>query len=539
MRGKSLKILIAILILAFAEYLLMVAFVGDPLEKLPRINNLRLTQDGTEIDINWDEMKCRNYVVSCSINGRPAEVYIGKENMHTLEGVRPGDVCTVSVRAIRKHGLPSLAAKETLQVDKVKQVIAIDKTAFYGFAGNDFKLNASAVGELRYSTSDESVAAVDSAGRVTLGRDGDAEITIRAEGNAFYQDAERTVTVFVYPSVLDKITGVAVENLSATKALIRWNPDEYATAYKVLRKNPATDEFEEVKETAYEVNYLEVVRNDFDYAVKGIAEVDSQRIDGKISDTVSVRGTTEESPAYSKLKIIKKMTAADFELVTSPHGGPKARIPQGVSVTKDRYIVTYVNRKSTRGYLLSYKKKDGALKKTVRVDEVGHGNGSTYNPYTNKLYVLAGKSGEFSKKCYTYDPKTLTRTGKISLPVAATGISFDSSTNKFYLALGANMYVCDSNFRLEKTLKKTIRYKNPQDIGSYNSAFMVSTWIKGSKSFVDIYRVSDGAYLGTYDVSLGEIESCAIDDGYLVLMINKIGSIDDKLYKSKKRIAIP
>ena len=101
------------------------------------------------------------------------------------------------------------------------------------------------------------------------------------------------------------------------------------------------------------------------------------------------------------------------------------------------------------------------------------------------------------------------------------------------------MYVCDSKFRLEKTLKKSIRYINPQDIGAYNSAFMICTWIKKNKSFIDIYRVSDGAYLGTYDVSLGEIESCTIDDGYLVILMNTIGSIDDKIYRTKKRIAIP
>lgn len=539
MRGKSLFILITIMILAFAGYLVRVAFAGDPLEGMSQIQNLRLTQNGTEVSANWDEMDCRRYVVSCSVDGRPVEVCIVRDNMHTVKGLRPGNLCKISVRAIRKNGLPSRAATASMFVDKVKQVIAIEKTAFYGFTGNDFRLGASAEGDLRYRSSDESIAAVDSTGKVDLGESGEAEITITAEGNSFYSDAERTVTVFVYPAVLDRITGVAVENLSATKALIRWNQDEYATAYKVLRRNPATDEYEEVKETAYDVNYLEVVRNDYDYAVKGIAEVDGQSIDGKISEAVEVRGTTEESPAYAKLKIIRKLTKEDFDLVTVVQGGPKARIPQGISVTKDKYLVTYVNRKSTIGYLLSYKKKDGSFKKITRVDGIGHGNGSAYDPYTDRLYVLAGKHGEKSKKCFVYDPNTHRRIDKIILPVPATGIAFDRSTNKFYLAFGDEMYVCDSSFRLEKTLKKSIRYVHPQDIGAYNSAFMVSTWIKDHKSFIDVYRVSDGAYLGTYDVSLGEIESCTVDDGYLVVLMNKINSLDDKIYRSKKRIAIP
>ena len=536
MRGKLLFILITIMILAFAGYLLHVAFVGDPLEGMTQVQHLRLTQEGTEVDANWDEVDCSGYMVNCFINGRLTESHVIKDNMYTMKGVQPGDICEVIVRAKLWFVVPSLAAKATLRADKVKQVIAIEKTAFYGFAGNDFTLDASANGDLQYSSSDERIAAVDGKGRVTLGQNGEAEISITAEGNGYYTDAERTVTVFVYPAVLAQITGTAVENLSPTKALIRWNQDEYATGYKVLRRNPATGEFKELKETTYDVNYLEVVRNDYDYAVKGIAEVDGQRIDGKISDVIEVRGTTEESPAYPKLKIIRKLTKADFELVAVPRGGPKARIPQGISVAKGKYLVTYANRKSTIAYLLSYKKKNGKLQKTTRIDEVGHANGCAYDPYTNRLYVLAGK---YSGKCYVYDPKTHKCFGKIKLPVAATGISFDKSTNKFYLALGDEMYVCDSKFRLEKTLKKSIRYINPQDIGAYNSAFMVCTWIKKNKSFVDIYRVSDGGYLGTYDVSLGEIESCTIDDGYLVILMNTIGSIDDKIYRTKKRIAIP
>ena len=351
MRGKLLFILITIMILAFAGYLFRVAFVGDPLEGMTQVRNLRLTQEGTEVAANWDEVDGKGYMVNCFINGRLTESHVVKDNMYTMKGVQPGDICEVIVRAKLWFGVPSLAAKATLRADKVKQIIAIEKTAFYGFAGNDFKLDASANGDLQYSSSDERIAAVDGKGRVTLGQNGEAEISITAEGNGYFTDAERTVTVFVYPAVLAQITGTAVENLSPTKALIRWNQDEYATGYKVLRKNPATGEYKELKETTYDVNYLEVVRNDYDYAVKGIAEVDGQRIDGKTSDVIEVRGTTEESPAYSKLKIIRKLTKADFELVAVPRGGPKARIPQGISVAKGQYLVTYANRISVLAFL--------------------------------------------------------------------------------------------------------------------------------------------------------------------------------------------
>lgn len=539
MRSKLLFFIITILILAFAGYLIQVAFVGDPLENLPRVNNLRLTQDDTEILVNWDEMDCKGYLVTCYIDRNPAELHWVKENTYTVPEIYPGQNCRIVVRALMKHYLPSLAAKESMTADRVRQVIKVDEDTYYGFEGNDFNLNASAVGKLHYASADKNIATVSAAGKVSMGAVGETEITIVADGDDFYKKAKRTVNVVVYPPVLDKITGTAVENLSPTKALIRWDQDEYATAYKVLRRNPTTGEYEEFKETTYEDNFLEVVRNDYDYAVKGIAEVDGQRVDGKNSDPIEVRGTTAESPAYSKLKVIKKLTKDDLDLVTTIYGGKKAKIPQGISVTKDNYIVTYVNRKSTVAYLISYSKKDGSLKKTTDANEVGHGNGSAYDPYRNRLYVLAGKKGGDFKKCIVYDGKTHDRIETITLPAAATGIAYDRSTDKIYLAYGKNMYVCDSSLKLEKTIQKSIRYVYPQDIGAYNSAFMICTWTKKNKSYIDIYRVSDGAYLGSYDVSLGEIESCAVDDGYLVILMNIQNSMEDFIYRTKERIAIP
>lgn len=539
MKSKALYIIITVLILAFAGYLVQVAFVGDPLENLPKVNNLRLTQDDTEILVNWDEMDCKGYLVTCYIDRKPVEFHWVKENTYTVPEIYPGQYCRIVVRALMKNHLPSLAARESMTADKVRQVIKVDEDTCYGFEGNDFNLKASAVGELHYSSSDSSIATVSQAGKVSMEAVGEAEITIIADGDDFYKRAKRTVNVVVYPPVLDKITGTAVENLSPTKALIRWNPDEYATAYKVLRRNPTTDEFEEYKETTYENNFLEVVRNDYDYAVKGIAEVEGQRVDGKKSDTIEVRGTTAESPAYKKLKVIKKLTKDDLKQVATIYGGEKARIPQGISVVKDNYVVTYVNHKSSVAYLISYSKKDGSQKKITGANEVGHGNGSAYDPYRNRLYVLAGKRGEYSKKCIVYNGKTHERVETITLPVSATGIAYDKSTDKIYLALGKNMYVCDSSFKLEKTMKKSIRYVYPQDIGAYNSAFLVCTWTKKSKSYIDVYRVSDGAYLGSYDVSLGEIESCVIDDGYLVILMNTQGSMEDHIYRTKERIIIP
>ena len=61
MRGKVLFVIITLLILAFAAYLLRIAFVGDPLEDREQVSNLRLTQEGFDIMANWDEADCSAY----------------------------------------------------------------------------------------------------------------------------------------------------------------------------------------------------------------------------------------------------------------------------------------------------------------------------------------------------------------------------------------------------------------------------------------------------------------------------------------------
>ncbi|MGX8773418.1 MAG: hypothetical protein ACSW8G_00005, partial [Bacillota bacterium] len=109
----------------------------------------------------------------------------------------------------------------------------------------------------------------------------------------------------------------------------------------------------------------------------------------------------------------------------------------------------------------------------------------------------------------------------------------------FYLSKGNEIYVCNSDFEVEKFIHKRIRYNHAQDIGAYNGVVLVCTWVSGNTSYIDMYRSSDGAYLGSYDVSIGEIESCVVDDGYLVILMNTVGSSRDRIYRTKERIAIP
>ena len=538
MRSKLLYIIIALLIAAFAAYLLQVAFVGDPLDGYTPSDEVRLVQEGMDVTANWDPMDCDSYDVTVLIDGRITKIDRTPDNYYIVEGVYPGQHCQVLVRAGGK-GLFHRHAKAVLTADKIKQNIKVDDTIYYGFAGNDVRLKASANGELHYRSTDKSIAKVDQSGNVTFEKDGEADVVINAEGNGFFDEGEREIHICVYPAELDKVTGTSVENISPTRAVISWKPDEYAAAYKVLRRNPATGEYTEITETPAETTYFEVTRDDRDYGIKGIAEVNDVKVDGKLSDPVEVRGTTQEAQSYPKFKIIQKIKKEDLDVVANIQGVKGVRVPQSLNIIEGNYVVTYVNKKGTRGRLITYDKSGGSAVQTKDAKGIGHGNGSTYNPNTNCIYVLSTKTGEASKKCYIYNADTKRLLKKFNLPVAATAISYDISTNQYYLADSKKMFLCDNSFKVLKTLKKTVPNKSTQDIGAYNGAVLVCAWPGKSKSYIDMYRVSDGAYIGSYDVSFGEIESCAVEDGYLIFIMNTIGSVDDKIYKTKERIAIP
>ncbi|MBQ3322469.1 MAG: hypothetical protein IJH05_06470 [Firmicutes bacterium] len=539
MRNKLLYSFIAVLIAAFLGYLPSVAFADEGQEGQNCVDNLNLMQTGSDVVANWSSMDCDSYEVIVFRDGRLTMMLKTKENQYTISGVHPGERCVVTVRAHLKDGSTSDTAKTELTAEKIRQNIMVEDTIFYGFAGNTFNLNASANGDMQYSSADQNIARVDDRGNITLKKSGDTDIIITAEGNGLFTDARRTVELFVYPTVLAKVKGTATEDLSPSRAIIRWGENEYAAAYKILRKNPATQEYLEIAETPAETRYLEVTRDDYDYVIKGIAEVNGEKVDGKISDPVPVRGTTEEAPAYSKFKVIGKLGKNELNLVAEIHGAENAKIPQGISIVGDKYVVSYVNWKSTAGYLIEYSKADGSKGKTKDATGIRHGNGCAYNPNTNRLYVLSTIKGKDSKKCFVFDAETKKLVEKIDMPKAVTSIAYDVSNDKFYLAKGKNMYVCDSSFKVEKAMTKTVKLRSTQDIGAYNGTILACTWPGENKSYIDIYRVSDGAYLGSYDVSIGEIESCVVDDGYLVILMNTIGSADDRIYKTKERIAIP
>lgn len=540
MRSKLLRIVIGLVIVAIFGYLLQVAFAGDPLEDIKQVGNLNLTQNGLEVTANWSEMDCDGYEVKVFRNGKLTVIPKVKDNMYTVCGVYPGDRCVIMVSGHLGHGLMSRNAKAVITADRLEQNIAVGDTSYYGFADDGFNLKASANGKLHYLSSDKNIAKVDRDGNVKLKNDGETQITITADENGLFKEEERTVDIFVYPTVLDKIKGARAENISPTRAIIKWKKHEYAAAYTVLRQNPATEQYQVLTETPAETNFLEVTRDNYNYEIKAVAEINGQTVDGKVSDPVAVRGTTEDSQTYSNFKIIKTLRDADFDVIAEMDGTPKVKIPQAMSIIGNEYVVStdMKNTNPEAGDMIAFNKTDGSINSLTKITGIGHGNGSAYNPNTNRLYILSEKKGQQNQWCCVYDGTTKEFIEKIVMPVPCTSIAYDISTDKFYLAKSTNAYVCSSNFKVEKSFTKTAPSHYTQDMGGYNGALICCTFPGGRESYIDIYRASDGAYLGSYDMSFGEAEACEVDDGYLVVLMNT-GVNDDRILRSKERIAIP
>lgn len=549
-KNKSLIILILILLmvcLTMAGFLLLVkgpSFTLDTTDvettdTAETDSGLTLEQEGFNIKASWDKVDCDSYYVT--IKGPQGLVMVPvKENHYTFRNVALDRVYRITVNAKDKNGKNKKFNSE-IRIAKLPQTIDLNIMNYDGFIGDKVTIKAKAHGDISFSAANKKIAYVSQKGKVTIKGSGHSAIYISATGNGVYDETNDLVTLNICPEELDKPLKPSVVNKNSSRADIVWASVDFANKYQIFKKNVATGKYELLDEIKNEEDDLsfEINRDNGDYAIKPFALFKGRTIEGPMSDPVEIKGIAESAQSYSSGKTIRSFRRGDLDLVAEIYGTKGATVPQSLSMTDDCYVVIYSNDTGTVGSLISYRKSDGVCVSDVPNTGMGHGNGSTYNPNTNKFYVVRTHSKIKSADCEVFDGTTRKYVGGFELPKITSGIAYDISNNKYYLSKGRDLYVCDSDFNVEKYIKKTARYNHAQDISGYNGVVMVSTWIKGNKSFVDLYRASDGAYLGSYDVSFGEIESCVVDDGYLVILMNTKGTNKDHLYRTKERIPVP
>ena len=245
----------------------------------------------------------------------------------------------------------------------------------------------------------------------------------------------------------------------------------------------------------------------------------------------------EDAKAYSSLTTVKTIDSSDVDVVTYLTGNQSSKNPQSMCFTGDKYVVAFSNRSNTSGILEAYD-TDGNQVETVSTGSISHANGCTYNPNTGDIYIMRTYAGHKIHSIAVFDGETLDQQDSISTNRAPSGIAYDESNDKYYMSAGPRLYVTDGDMGLEKTIYRK-RTHNSQDMGAYNGVALSCIWTGGSTSYIDMYRASDSAYIGSISVPLGEIESVVVNDGRFVILVNVIGSSRDAIYITKDRVSIP
>ena len=531
-KSNSKKIIIAVIgafVLCVGAFVL-IFFTGTQ-NVFNRVTGLTLEQENDSIIASWDPMKCMGYRLTVQSEGGRAGIAEADTNEFVIDKFNYDQEYTIRVQAKFIGGILSKGDEETIYTRKPQKIETVTDYA-EGFAKERFSLKASAQGELTYSSSDDEVASVDETGEVFMHRPGTAVIKVKAAETENRAASAKRVEVSVYPNKLQPIS-IDKEYDSKGSVVLKWTDVPYADEY-ILKKYSAHDD-KYIKFGKYKSGKTSVklAREAGKYSIEAKSDVHGTEISSKSEESVKVKAASEDAKSYGSIKVIDTIGSDDIETVTTISGSGSINNPQSMCATKDGYVVVFVTKSNSAGMLKHYS-KDGKLLNSRQVGGLSHGNGCTYNPYADRVYVCPTYAGHKSRKLSAYDAKTLEATGSIALHNAPSGVAYDDTNNRYYMTASWRMYVTDSDFNVLKVIKRQ-RHERSQDVGAYNGVALSCIWTGGSSSYIDMYRVSDGAYIGSYSVPLGEIESVCVDDGHLVILINK-GT--DVIYRTKDRVNI-
>ena len=532
---RRIVLLLFLAVIAASAFLF---FVKGPDPITEKVKNLKLEQDDFDLIITWDEMDCDGYDLVI-IRENQRTVISTQENEYTVHDILLEKTYRVKVSARLKSGYNSRDAKAKITTSRLDQNLKVNIDRYDGFKDDKFRIKVKGKGDIVFHSSDKKTASVSKNGVVTLKKPGQTKIRVSASGNALYAADKSRIIVNVYPEALKRPAKPTVKNVSDTRCLLSWNCVGFASHYVLFKQNAHTKEYEPYRDIDTKELSAEITRDNGSYAIKAYSEVQDKTIESPLSGHVYVQGTSADAKSYSSGRNLMKLDSSNLSVFRRINGDGGTKVPQSISLTDDCYVVSYVNHAGSAGKLVSYRKSDGECISIEPCSNMGHANGATYNPNTNKFYIVKTHRSIRTASCSTYDGTTKASAGTFNLPRVTSGIAYDESNDSYYLSKGNEIYVCNSDFEVQKFIHKRIRYNHAQDIGAYNGVVLVCTWVNGNTSYIDLYRASDGAYLGSYDASIGEIESCIVDDGYLVILMNTVGSSKDIIYKTKERIAIP
>ena len=241
--------------------------------------------------------------------------------------------------------------------------------------------------------------------------------------------------------------------------------------------------------------------------------------------------TATDLESYDSIKVLSEISRSDGRIKTY-QGDATWNVTQSFALSDSGNIaVAWTSNPTTsKAKIILYDKNGRKLSNKIVTSyhsnaSSGSGDGEIWisgfiSTSSNEAVRLSDTSG------------TLKEIGRKTLPArCSSGLGYDKDTNKYIISAGDSILIYDS--ALNKCLK-TISKKHGQyyqDLGAAQGIiYCCHSLKKGNQSsgsgdnYIDLYREEDGAYLGSYHLNYGELESAIIIDGELVILNNIKGT---------------
>ena len=168
-----------------------------------------------------------------------ADLTLGTDGTVTYKTTGKGTALVeVSADATTAYAKPAVAiVTVNYSNDKEASKLAVTTKSLNVEVGGSAAVAATGTA-LSYKSSDESVATVDAAGKVTGVKEGVAVITVTDAGNADIEGGSAEVTVYVTAKAVKpaKVTGVKVSNKKGAKVSVKWTAQNGNVSYRVYKK---------------------------------------------------------------------------------------------------------------------------------------------------------------------------------------------------------------------------------------------------------------------------------------------------------------
>lgn len=244
-----------------------------------------------------------------------------------------------------------------------------------------------------------------------------------------------------------------------------------------------------------------------------------------------VTNAAKDTKTYKKYHKIGHIGSGDVKKwrIVPSHGSYS--ITQSMTWMGDgRYLIGYTNSGGkNKAMVVKFRgKKEVARQQS---NSARHINGLCYNNHTGKVYAARASAGGGDQHVLTvFNGTNLKPQGTKKLKhVQSSSIGYDATTKRYIINQTSQIVILNQNFKTIKRVNKK-RSIRPQDSNCHNG---IALCVNQGSSPIDIWRMSDGKYLGTITTGLGEVESaCVNDSGHILLL-----GAHKQIWVTKKKIS--